>query len=57
MIVKLYDSDALAFEQIMDENGIWYEELDDENYLEVCPNCGDGEFWHYGHCSHCGYEV
>ena len=25
--------------------------------LTSCPNCGDDEFWHYGKCGHCGYEV
>ena len=57
MIVRLCDSNAIVFIQLMKENGIWYEELEDENYLEVCPNCNDSEFWHYGRCGHCGYEV
>ena len=49
--------DEFLFQNLAVEHGLFYEELDEGNYLEVCPNCGDGEFWHHGHCSHCGYEV
>ncbi len=25
--------------------------------LTSCPECGDDEFWYYGKCGHCGYEI
>jgi len=46
----LFESWALSY-------GIDFELLDDGNYLDACPECGDSEFWHGGHCSHCGYDA
>lgn len=48
---------ATLFEKWAKKNGVLFEELDEGNYADVCPECGDSEFWHYGHCSHCGYEI
>ena len=57
MLYKVSDLQADLFELVMKENGIDFEAVDEENYADVCPECGDGEFWHYGHCSHCGYDL
>lgn len=48
---------ATAFEKWAKENNISFEELDEGNYVDACPDCGDGEFWHNGHCGHCGYDL
>ena len=58
MLYKINDwNQAAAFEKWAEENGIEFEQLDDENYLDSCPNCGDSDFWHGGHCGHCGHDV
>ena len=33
--------------------------IDDSKHIIMtsCPSCGDDEFWYYGKCGHCGYEV
>lgn len=33
--------------------------IDDSKHIVMtnCPSCGDDEFWYYGKCGHCGYEV
>ncbi len=47
----------IAFEKWAEENNIQFEKLDEGNYVDACPECGDYEFWHGGHCGHCGFEV
>lgn len=37
------------------ENHIAFEELDERNYVDMCPECSDQEFWHSGRCGHCGF--
>ena len=48
---------AIAFEKWAKENNVTFEELDEGNYLEECPECGDFEFWHGEHCGHCGFDI
>lgn len=48
---------AAAFEKWAKENDILYKELDEGNYVDECPECGDIEFWHSVHCSHCGFSI
>lgn len=33
--------------------------IDDSKHIVMtsCPSCGDDEFWYYGKCGHCGYEI
>lgn len=46
-----------TFEKWAKENNISFEELDEGNYARWCPECGDSEFWHEGHCGHCGFSL
>lgn len=56
MLYKIQDwNQAVAFESWAKENNVSFEKLDEGNYVEACPDCGDSEFWHGGRCSHCGY--
>ena len=48
---------AFTFEKWAKENNIKFEKLDEGNYLDACPECGDYEFWHGGHCGHCGFDI
>lgn len=48
---------AILFEEWAKGNGIAFDELNEGNYIEECPRCGEYEFWHSGHCSHCGYDM
>lgn len=36
--------------------GFKVQELDEGNYFDTCPECGDFEFWSHGICSHCAYS-
>lgn len=56
-IYRMSDADSRKFHDWAEENDIQFEELESENYLESCPECGDYEFWHYGHCTHCRFEI
>ena len=49
--------EACKFEKWAKDNHIVFEELDEGNYCDACPECGDSEFWHDGHCSHCGFDI
>lgn len=49
------DAAAAAFEKWAGENHIAFEELDERNYVDMCPECSDQEFWHSGRCGHCGF--
>ena len=58
MIYKIDNwEQQVAFEKFAEENNISFEKLDEGNYLDTCPKCGDYEFWYNGHCGHCGYDV
>lgn len=58
MIIKIPCwEDELLFQNLAIEHGLFYEELDEGNYAEVCPACDDYEFWHNGHCSHCDFSL
>lgn len=49
--------DIAKFELWAEIQNISFEKLDEGNYLDYCPNCGEYEIWHGGHCSRCGYEI
>ena len=61
MNMRLYtiedDAAAAAFEKWAEENHIAFKELDERNYVDTCPECGDQEFWHGGRCGHCGFTL
>ena len=57
MLYRVDDAQADRLELIMSERKINFETLDELNYADACPGCGDGEFWHSGHCSHCGFDL
>lgn len=48
---------AIAFEKWAEGNNIQFEKLDEGNYVDTCPECGDYEFWHSRHCGHCGFDL
>lgn len=48
---------AIQFENWAKENAVLFVELDDGNYVDACPECGDFEFWHSGNCGHCGFSI
>jgi len=41
--IENYEQAAL-FEKWAKENAISFEELNDGNYVDACPECGDSEF-------------
>lgn len=56
MLYKIQNQNhAVAFENWAKENNVSFEELDEGNYVDACPDCGASEFWHGGTCGHCGY--
>lgn len=58
MIIKIpCRGDKLVFQSLAVEYNLFYEELDEGNYAEACPRCDEYEFWHNGHCSHCGFDL
>lgn len=58
MLYKIvYWEQIVAFEKWAKENHISYEEVNEGNYADACPGCGDSEFWYDGHCGHCGYSL
>lgn len=58
MLYKIENYEQAAiFEKWAKENAISFEELNDGNYVDACPGCGDSEFWYNGHCGHCGYNI
>lgn len=58
MIYKITNyKKAILFEQWAKDNDVYYEELDEGNYVDKCPECGDDEFWHNGCCGHCGCNI
>lgn len=58
MIIKIpCPEDELVFQTLALEYDLFYERLDEGNYAEECPSCGEYKFWHNGHCGNCGYEL
>ena len=48
---------AIAFENWAEANHIPFEKLDEGNYVDTCPHCGEYEHFHDGHCGNCGFDV
>lgn len=55
-IYRISYMDVGLAEAALKEAGIQFEELDEGNYFDECPECGEYEFWHDGHCSYCGFD-
>lgn len=54
-----YDN-AEKIKNLLDRNDdIEGDIIDDSKHIVMtsCPSCGDDEFWYYGKCGHCGYEI
>lgn len=55
-LYRCLDSDGERLEKLASENNIKLERMDDDNYTDRCPSCGDSEFWSGGVCHHCGFS-
>ena len=54
-----YDNAEKIRNLLNDNDEIEGDIIDDSKHIVLtnCPSCGDDEFWYYGKCGHCGYEV
>lgn len=51
------ENDSFAFEKWAKENNISFNCLDEGCYVDICPCCGEREYWHYGSCGNCGFNL